>query len=257
MKISASYNFFNGDEHLIPSLILMRKCVEHISIIWQPISNSGEKMSSYAEEALALAGTSHLADDIILYEPDLTLEHVNERIKRRLGLNAARNVRASHFISVDADEFYRPEEFHAARCLIEENGWRSTSVNSFLHLKRPIYRSSDITCCCFVTAIDGSTDMGVADFPCPHVDPTRSMTADLHTHHHFDPSVVAMYHMNLVRRDLDQKLRNSTTRDTHFLSLVQDAVETWRPGQSFSFPNKGVLAIYEVPNEFHTYDPAL
>lgn len=174
MKISASYNFFNGDEHLVPSLTLMRKCVEHISIVWQPISNSGEGITSYAEEALAAVEASQLADDIILYKPDLTLDrHVNERTKRCIGLDAARNAKATHFLSVDADEFYRPEEFHAARRLIEENGWQSTSVNTFLHLKRPIYRSSDVTCCCFVTSITDSTEMGVANFPCPHVDPTR------------------------------------------------------------------------------------
>ncbi|PYE91894.1 hypothetical protein C8J35_1362 [Rhizobium sp. PP-F2F-G38] len=59
--------------------------------------------------------------------------------------------------------------------------------------------------------------MGVADFPHPFIDPTRTMTADPLTHHHFDVSTVSMYHMNLVRRDLAQKLRNSTTRDTVFL----------------------------------------
>lgn len=255
MQISASYNFFNGDEHLIPSLLLMRQCVEHISIVWQSVSNSGEPITPYAKQTLLAAQDAGLVDAVIAYEPDLMMErHENERAKRRIGLAVARNAGATHFLSVDADEFYRPQEFHAARNLIEKYGCTSTSVNTFLHLKRPIFRAPDNTCCCFVTAITDMTEIGVLEFPHPNIDPTRRMTANSQNHHHFDPSVVAMYHMNLVRRDLEQKLRNSTTRDTDFLHKVQRAVQQWKPGQDFCFPNKGKLDISEVPNEFNTFD---
>ena len=155
---------------------------------------------------------------------------------------------------MDADEFYRPAEFMVARELIKTFGWTSTSVQTFLHLKRPVWRSPDVTCCCFLTAITPETRIGVLDFPHPHIDPTRKMTSDPDGHHHFEPSIVAMYHMNLVRRDLMQKLRNSTTTDMYFLSEVAAAVERWQPGEDFYFPNKGKLNVNRVANEFDTFD---
>lgn len=255
MRVSASYNFFNGDEHLVASLRTLRPCVEHISVVWQPTSNAGEPITTYARQALRTAIDGGLIDDVILFEPDLSKErNENELLKRCIGLDSARRSEATHFLSMDADEFYRPAEFLAARELIKTHGWTSTSVGTFLHLKRPVWRSLDVTCCCFLTSITPETKIGVQDFPHPHIDPTRKMTADINGHHHFQPSIVAMYHMNLVRRDLMQKLRNSTTRDMRFLSEVAVAVEKWQPGEDFHFPNKGKLELTRVPNEFDTFD---
>lgn len=256
MQISASYNFFNGDEHLIQSLSRMRDCVDHISIVWQSTSNAGEAIDSEAQKTLNQAYAAQLFDDVIFFDPDLSLERsVNERLKRRIGLDVAINRDATHFLSLDADEFYRPEEFHAARIAISTAGWRSTSVNSFLHVKRPVWRALDVTCCCFITEITSDTKIGVPGFPCANVDPTRSMTAFSESHHHFSPSEVAMYHMNLVRRDIEQKLRNSSTTDRSFLAEVARSIDGWKPGQDFFFPNKGGLQLENVRNEFETFDP--
>ncbi|MGV2130872.1 hypothetical protein ACQZ4Q_09490 [Agrobacterium vitis] len=256
MRISASYNFFNGDEHLISSLKLMRECVDHISIVWQKISNAGEPISSCAINALHSANELNLADEIVFYEPNLDLpRNKNEVSKRQIGLDIARKAGATHFLTLDADEFYRPAEFSDAKKLIKKHGWKSTSVPTFLHLKSPVWRAPDVTCCCFITEISDATEMGVEYFPQENIDPTRRMTASAADHHHFAANVVAMYHMNLVRRDLNQKLRNSTTTNTEFLNLVAEAVDRWRPGAPFEFPNKGKLNLSFVENEFNTYEP--
>ena len=255
MRVSASYNFFNGDEHLFASIRVLRPSVEHISVVWQEISNAGEPITDQAKYSLTKALAHGLIDDVILFTPDLSKErYENELHKRSIGLDVARRNKATHFLSMDADEFYRPSEFIEARSLILKHGWTSTSVQTFLHLRRPIWRAPDITCCCFLTEIFAHTEMGALDFPHPHIDQTRAMTASVDGHHHYDAGVVAMYHMNLVRRDLMQKLRNSTTRDTQFLSHVASAVSNWTPGQEFHFPNKGKLDLTEVENEFDTYD---
>ena len=52
MKLSVSYNFFNGDEHLEKSILSVRNAVDHISIVFQKVSNSGEKISDAAMDAL-------------------------------------------------------------------------------------------------------------------------------------------------------------------------------------------------------------
>lgn len=256
MKLAASYNYFNGEEHFIASLLSIRDCVDFVSVVWQEESNSGEIITETARAVLEDAISKSLIDNVQLYQPNLNIPRKqNERNKRRLGLDLARELGASHFLSLDTDEFYRPEEFEEAKRQIIQHGWKSTSVSSYMHVKRPIYRTLDTTNCCFITEIQKDTDIGVQDFPCERVDSTRRMTSCHSSHHHFSVDVVAMYHMNAVRRDLSQKLRNSSTTDLNFLSDVQTSIESWSPGSPFFFPKKGELMIDEVVNEFNTYDP--
>jgi hypothetical protein len=256
MMVSGSYNYFNGDEHLIASLRTHRAGLEHISIVWQEISNAGEPIAPQARDALSEAVDTGLVDEAIRYEPDFRVSRkANETRKRAIGLATARRAGATHFLSLDADEFYRPGELANARQQIALNGWRSTSVETFLHVVRPIWRAADVTRCCFITEIGNDTEIGVQHFPTPHVDPSRRMTAEPSTHHHFPKDMVSMYHMNLVRRDLAQKLRNSSTVDVDFLSRVALAVAEWSPGQPLDFPGKGVLDVTTAENEFATFDP--
>lgn len=256
MRLGVSYNYYNGDEHFLASLRAMRPHADHISVVWQTVSNAGEPISEQARVALCTAARRGWVDTIEHFSPDLTAERAwNETEKRRLGLELARQANASHFLGLDTDELYRSEELQRAKEQIASNGWRSTSVSSFLHIQRPIYRARDKTNCCFIVEIMADTRIGVPEFPCDTVDATRKMTADADTHHHFSPDVVAMYHMNLIRRDLAAKLRNSSSRDAGFLDEVARTVADWRFGLPLVFPKKGELAIEMVPNEFGTFDP--
>lgn len=256
MYLSASYNYFNGDEHFLSSLNSVRTEIDHISVVWQQKSNSGEMITERAAKTLEEAKMLHLVDEVIHFEPDLKLKRrANETEKRKIGLECARSVGATHFLSLDTDEFYRPHELANAKSKIQEHGWKSTSVSSFFHLLRPIFRAQDTTCCCFITRIDEDTQIGVPEFPCENVDSTRRMTAEANTHHHFNSDIVAMYHMNFVRTDLQQKLRNSSTVNKKFLRQVELALKNWSPASDFHFPNKGVFKVSEVANEFNTYDP--
>lgn len=256
MRLAASYNYFNGDEHFIASLRAIRESVDVISVVWQETSNSGELISEEAKGALDEALATSLVDQVIEFRPDLSITRKeNEKQKRRIGLNLARNAGATHFLSLDADEFYRRAEFDEAKRLITHHGWKSTSVSSFMHIKRPIYRTFDSTNCCFITEICEETEIGVLDFPCQMVDSSRRMTANMETHYHFPAKVVAMYHMNTIRRDISQKLRNSSTTNQEFLTEVQSALDQWTPGEVFVFPKKGVMKVEKVLNEFDTFDP--
>lgn len=256
MNVAGSYNYFNGEEHLLASLRTLRPCLDSITVVTQRVSNAGLPMKAAAAAALRRAVDQGLVDEVADYAPDPTLSRKgNETAKRRIGLDLARRAGATHFLSLDADEFYRPAEVLRARDAIARHGWRSTSVASFLHLRRPVWRARDRTNCCFITRILPRSEIGVRDFPVADVDESRRMTARRPTHHHFAPHEVAMYHMNLVRADLGWKLANSSTPDRAFLDRVAAAVAGWTPGQPFEMPRKGVLTLDRVPNEFATFDP--
>lgn len=57
-----------------------------------------------------------LVDTIRLYKPDLSKKAVeNEVIKRKIGMEIAISEGMTHFLSIDADEFYREKELEAAK----------------------------------------------------------------------------------------------------------------------------------------------
>jgi len=256
MILSVSYNFFNGEEHLIPSLRAIRNSVEHISIVFQETSNKGARATLEAFETLHQAAEEGLAERIMIYRPDLSVPRsANELQKRAWGLTQAKEDGATHFFTIDADEFYREEELKLARQKIEEEGYNSTSVGSFLHIKRPIYRGDDVTNCAFITKLEKETQLGVRAYPSDRVDPTRKIGVPEPKHYHFKKEEIAMYHMNMVRKDITDKLNNSSTTDTNFLNQVYNAFQTWEDKSYFDFPRKGRIEIDEVDNEFKTYDP--
>ena len=258
MRLGVSYNYFNGDEHLVASLRSIRPSVDFINVVTQHTSNSGEKITPNALRALRVAQDDGLIDDIIVFEPDLTIpRQKNELQKRRLGLKAARNARCSHFFTMDSDEFYRKNELDSAKAEILKHGYTSSSVTSYFHIRRPIYRAPDTTNVAFISRLRPWTRLLKHNYPCENVDQTRQIWVLPRRHFHFPRRQVAMYHMNFVRRDLSQKMRNSSTVDKVFLDAVEQEISNWKPGSPFIFPRKGEFRPVIVENEFSTYDPDL
>lgn len=272
MKLSVSYNFFNGEEHLIPSINSIRDSVDFISIVYQSISNSGNVISSEALDTLSDIQNRKLADSIVKYVPDLSeVRQKNELAKRKIGLDEALHHRCTHFFTMDADEFYRKNEIEFAKDYISKNRIWATSVSSFFHIKTPNWRAKDTTCCAFITRINERTKIGLGSYYIDMVDPTRSLiTPDrkyflqtkLRTffprkdHHHFVDNDVAMYHMNFVRKDaMKSKLANTSTTNIAFLEDIRSRYQNWEPGNVFYFPNKGNFMFEKVNNEFNAWTP--
>lgn len=255
MRLGASYNFFNGEEHLAASVESVRSSCDVINVVFQNVSNAGEPASAEAISVLQGLATSGLVDQVLDYVPDLNLaRQENELSKRKLGLKNLKRRRCSHFLGMDADEFYRAPEIATAKQLIAKNGYGRTSVSSFFHIQRPVFRAKDTTNVAFICRLNLFTKLGGA-FPKDMIDPTRTVQTVPKNHHHFDREIVAMYHMNFVRRDIAAKLRNSSTVDGEFLDAVGKALINWKFGEPFRFPRKGSVDVMKVTNEFETFDP--
>ena len=250
----ASYNVFNGEEHLVQSVRNIRPCVDYINIVVQYISNQGLPAQSTLRDAIDELSNNKLVDEIIEYTPDFGKTPVeNELEKRNIGLFHAKKASVSHFITMDSDEFYPRDEFDQAKFLINLKGYQSTSVHTYLHIKRPIYRSAipDTTCCSFLTKIESESMIHYDDYYPVVVDPTRRLHGRRESFHQFSPETVSMRHMNLVRRDLAWKLKNSTNAQaTEFMQRVQKAFEDWQFGDLLNFPNKPPLQIIQVDDLF-------
>lgn len=264
MFLSCSYNFFNGEEHLIASLKSVRNNIDYITLVYQLKSNKGSPISKDALEAISYAKNNKLIDNLYIYTPNFSISpQENERNKRIIGLELAKSKGCTHFFSIDADEFYYDQELKFAKDFIEKNKIEKTFCHSYMHLKSPRYRCLDTTNVCFINKINRSSQIG--NFPCtiPYVDPTRIIYTkqgvisrlfkkDVHL---FSTNQIAMYHMNFVRADnLKSKLNNTSTNDTNFLATIKTNVENWKPGDIFSFPGKGEFCFSEVKNDFNTFD---
>lgn len=256
MRLGVAYNFFNGEEHLLASLQSVRQSTTFICIVAQKFSNSGEEITADALDVLEAARNSGLVDQIIWFSPNPQLKRQKNELKKRvLGLKACRMAGCDYFLSMDADEFYRHHELEAAKEIILEEKLTQTTVLSYFHLRRPVYRSLDTTRVPFISKIGRFTKLGVRRYPSEMVDPTRTVFAFPPRHRLFSQETVAMYHMNFVRKDFNNKLRNSSTVDRSFLDSVYLAIDEWRFPNSFHFSGKGVFDLEFVANEFNTFDP--
>jgi len=197
-----------------------------------------------------------LVDSVIEYNPNISVSRrKNEKKKRNIGFRLIKKMKCSHFMGMDADEFYRTHELEHAKKVISNGNFNLSTVKSFFHLKRPIYRALDTTNVALIAEIGWLTKVGFPYYPAENVDSTRKIFNFPIRHKFFTPNEIAMYHMNFVRGDFESKLKNTSTTDQTFLSKVQKEIENWRYGEDFVFPKKGTFSIDKVENEFNTYDP--
>lgn len=256
MDLAISYNFFNGEELLEKSIKNIRDEASHISVIYQETSNHGNKITNDALELLQHLKSEGVIDKLQLYTPNLDFHpSVNEFRKRKLGLKIANKLGLSHFLNMDADEFYLLNDFKKSKDLIINENITFSSVGSYFYLKKPIWRSElpDKTNVCFISKIDAHLQhIHKGDFPNKFIDPTRRFVNFSGNYRHFADETIMMHHMNLVRKSLDSKLKNSTNADkVEFMSQVKKVVEEWEFGELFKFPNKPEQNIIEVKDLFN------
>tara|TARA_R110002051_G_scaffold1381_2_gene7871 strand:+ start:15157 stop:16995 length:1839 start_codon:yes stop_codon:yes gene_type:complete len=260
MKLSISFNFFNGEEYFYQNVFNMRKVAEHISIVYQDISNHGNAMSLRAKSILNKIIQNGLVDDVSLYTPDLSLSpSENEFKKRKLGERLARNNSCTHFLIMDTDEFYDRKEFNAAKRYILKHDISYSACPSYFYLKKPTYRSllKDKTNVSFICRLDSNTEFKRGGyFPVDNVDPTRRVINKEGNFKLFEEHTLVMHHMNFIRADnFKSKLSNSSNaHKVEFMNEVLLQLEHWKFGELFKFPKKGDFEIIEVENKFKLPD---
>lgn len=256
MLIGVSYNFFNGEEHLIASIKSIRRAVSHVQVVFQQTSNTGEAASIAAVNTLQQAVQAGLVDSVIDYVPNLRkAKRHNELTKRRKGMRALKALGCSHYLGMDADEFYRHDELEWAKEHILKHGYTITTAPSFMHVISPKYRALDTTNVAFISKLDFFTQVGFPYYPEKNVDSTRKIFNFPIKHKKFQPNELAMYHMNLVREDFSSKLKNTSTTDKSFLSKLEAELAEYKLGATFDFGKKGKFQPELVENEFFTFDP--
>lgn len=204
MKLAAIYNAWDGVELLPGSIKCLYKHVDEIIIVWQDVSNFGEKYSPHAEMADSLI--PYLSKiTFIKYDPIIDMGgSMNERAKRNLGLDLAKKKFCTHFLSIDVDEYYK--NFELYKSMFIESGQKGSACRLQTYFKKPtlMFSSPEDYYVPFIHAMDEETKCGTSSYKF-YVDPTRTVN---------ESDVVElpffMDHFSWCRKDIERKTRNSS-----------------------------------------------
>jgi hypothetical protein len=231
MKFCAIYNVWDDWDIFDESLKNIYYQVDGVVIVSSLLSNFGERGKAktiYNEKIIHYN-----------FEPDLKLDpRTNETAKRNYGIQKARELGYTHFLMMDADEFYEPEEFKNELKRFEDPNllglvcrvkcyFRSpeltigydTTLVPFIHKLTPEIRCEFNKNYPFAwTSTDG---VPYTEKKQIRIDPTRSMNLTSGVQW----SEISMHHMSWIRSDVKKKIRNSTARQNiENSSIVRDYV---------------------------------
>lgn len=258
-KLCAIYTVWGDWDLLYYSHWGIKDLVDGVIIIYSETSNYGEQ-----SRIRVVVDGVHFQ-----FEPDLSLDpRTNETDKRNYGLQKARELGYTHFIMMDADEFYLPEEFNAERKRIEDSIGTHKEIFGLVCRVKCYFQSPtltigyDTTLVPFIHKITPNLKFAFnREYPFAwtlldgipftqtkqiRIDPTRSMNIS-GDRANILWSEITMHHMSWIRSDIKKKIRNSTARmNIEKSTIVHDYLNA-RPGYYCQFYGK---TLEECPNVF-------
>lgn len=252
MKLAAIINVWSDCVELLPSCIKNISLVaDEVIVIWSLRSNHGAKNDA----VLQLMMVNDFAGiHFVQHEPIPKLRPtLNEQKKRNRGIDEAHKLGCTHFIILDADEFYKPEELKRDLKLFD-----NPAVNGIVH-KIKVFVGSPVLCCddrnTLVPGIQKltiSTRLGsfrkypyaYDKFGTAKIDGTRrtNETKGIHM------SEFYCWHYSYVRRNIDLKITNSSAKLSSRSGLIKQEIQRAKPGyvsQLYGLP------LEEVENYFN------
>lgn len=246
MRLVAIYNVWDDYDLLKESVRNIENLVDGIIIVWSKFSNYGEQHCLEIETIDAKSAVWFNREPI----PHFPMHA--ETDKRNFGLDKARELGFTHFITMDADEFYDPEQFHNAKLHAERTGVSGIVVESYVYFKSPTLTiGKDIT---LVPHIHKLTPTIKHEFNKQYpfawsgkqirIDPTRSYNINSGVEMFDCP----MFHASWIRKDFDKKIRNSTARANLERSTIREDLANAKPGYFCKFYQKTLML---VDNKFN------
>lgn len=260
MKLAVIVSLFDGEELLKGALSQIRNHVDTVIVIWQKVSNWGEKYPEVTKTVNALKREG-LIDFAQQYRPNfMHSPRENELEKRKIGLQMARSQNCTHFVFIDSDEYYDAVQFENAKDKIEKERYDSSFCRLYGYYREPIYRLEPIEGI-FVPFIHKLTSHTVLWKKKHHrshdaqkipVDPTRA-TYPIGKSIIFDTEDIVMHHYTLVRKDMGRKLRNSSAKLEYGMS-VEELLALYEKFDSSKLYDNIILKeghhLIVVPNSF-------
>lgn len=255
-------------------------------VVYQTVSNFGQTARPGLGALLQTLQRENLVDELVLYEPRarfepdeaqrlvhrVALDHgelaesggatsvapqfFNEVRKREIGRQRCAAAGCSHFLLMDTDEFYLGHQLDDAIARILANDYDATMCYMRVQFRTPEYEYfpyDDVNAVPFIHRITEAPLQIASPYPVI-VDPTRRVSAYARPHI-FHRDDLVMFHMSLVRADIELKLSNVSNRGN--LTLSREFVSkfrSWTPGDPPVHPHPLLAGLYKsvrrLPNYF-------
>lgn len=244
MKLCAIFNCWGDWDLLEHSVKHMRPLVDGIIIIGSTQSNYGEY--SFIPDLFK-------TEELFLREPQFSHPMNSETDKRNFGLSIAREQGYTHFLMMDADEFYHPSDFIREKQRFIDNPELAGLVCATqVYFKSPTLTIGlDTTLVPFIHKITPTLKHAFNRlYPFAweghniRIDPTRS----LNIYSGVEWSEIVMHHYSWVRKDYAKKIRNSTARANIEKSTIMQDLLLAKDGYNVKFYGK---ILYTVENTFN------
>lgn len=194
---------------------LLRYAVDNIRPLVEGIIIIGSTRSNYGE--ISPIPHEWHNDELYVREPKHHIPLHSETDKRNYGLEIAKAKGYTHFITMDADEFYKPDEFLKVKDRVLKENLNGIVCPVVVYFKSPtLCLGRDVT---LVPHIHKLTKTIKHEFnhSYPHawikgqirIDPSRSLNINNGVPYTED---IELHHYSWVRQDYALKIRNSTAR---------------------------------------------
>lgn len=243
MKLAALYNTWGDVDLLKISINHIRPLVDIVIVVFSKKSNFGE----YDPGPDGSAEEWPIKDVPIYFrqmEPDLKKDaRTNETAKRNYALDIARDFSCTHFITMDADEFYDPIEFttQKQRFHVEPNLQGLVCQCQTLFAKPTLTIGLDVTLVPFIHKLTPTIKHEFnRSYPFAwidgqiRIDPTRSLNINSGV----ERIDMAMVHASWIRKDYQKKIRNSTAKANLERSTILYDLRFAAPGVFCQFYQK-------------------
>lgn len=249
MKLAAIYNVWNDWDWMDLSVSCIYPMVDGIIVIGSVRSNSGEisLIPPRWFDDVMLYQRFEEKVQLIQYEPIPGFQpRVNEEGKRNCGLEIARQQGYTHFIMMDADEFYDQKQFAAEKQRFIDNPDLAGLVcASQVYFKSPkLTIGLDTTRVPFIHKITPNLRHEFNSlYPFAwegkniRIDPTRSLNINSGV----EWSPIIMEHYSWCRKDIEIKIRNSTARANIERSTIRKDFAQAREGYYCEFYGKTLI----------------
>lgn len=249
MKLCAIYCVWGDYDLLYHSTENIKPLVDGIIIIASEKSNYGEQCDLPAIWKIGFG-------EFFVREPQFSHPMNSETDKRNYGLKIAREQGYTHFLMMDADEFWNPIAFQKAKERFHvEPDLQGLVCQTQVFFKKPTLTIGlDTTLVPFIHKLT-HTIKHEFNRRYPYaweghqikIDPTRSLNIDSGVK--MDEAV--MFHMSWVRKDYEKKIRNSTARANIEKSTIRQDLLLAKEGYYCKFYGK---VLHAVPNYFNLPD---
>lgn len=248
MKLAAGYIVFDGLETLEHSIKSIRESVDFVIVSYQRISWGNTKCSDDLVPTLLMLKKAGLIDEILeftefipsnLVTPEEVLRAKSyETLKRQSTLDKARSLGATHYLSMDADEFYVKFQFDEAKAQIIEDDLDATAVKYINYLTPTLNQGLSKFKVPFIYKIGPKSRHSAMQFMFGDIDPTRGIYDDLYEKDRtFSPDVIVMHHMEMLRSDLLGKYKASSRffRNRSDLTILAEDIQLAQKNRQLQF----------------------